>query len=1107
MENATRILLLLSFPFLGGCFSSIGSVAGSQGAKGLKINSHTINSTSERSASISLEFEGDSNSNSQTTFYFCSVQKDFGCNPLLGDSLSLTKASSNFSANINFDSYGYLSHDLIKYVTKTTDSDGVEGLEAKGYFVIGNDSSKIKKINQLGFNKDDISSIGSEYVTGVKQDGNGNIYLYGYTVSPLSEPSAGGSDMYIVKMSSQGVFDEGFGEKGVLHFGAVSFGEEGLLGDYLLDLQILSSGKLLLVGYTYSDMGEESAGALDVFAMRLNSDGSIDTSFNTNGIFQLGNVTMGSGASGLEYVRAACIDSVGGIYLVGSTKGSLEEAVNGAEDILVIKLTENGFLDASFDSNGVLHLGSTKLASGTSSDLANGCVIDANNKLVITGNTSSNLGETVGGSAYDAFVMRITSSGALDTSFSGDGIFQFGSVSAINSSLGLESANSISISNAGKIAIVGSTRSDFEENTGGTEDGFVAVFNDDGSLDTSFSGNGVLHFGDDSFGIAVNSLDSFSDVKFDSSGNLFVFGSSRSNFGESSAGVSDLVLVKIKPNGSLDTSFNTGGIFHFGATSSGALASGAEYPSEIFLKQDGGILLSAYTTSSIGVSNNGQYGALVLSLSSSGNFDTNLNSVGYLQVSKEGSKKRAELEEGRDLAVDSSGNTYVACHTKSDLGETNAGNHDICVVKYLENGNLDTSFANSGIFHLGVTTTPIGADTSNDDYVESIALDPAGGVYIVGYSLGSLGDTNAGGYDPIIIKLTSSGVLDTSFSGDGLWQYGSTTAVGGAPSSFEIVSEVAIDSNGKIVLVGQTGSSIEEAVQGIYDIFVMRLNPDGSFDNTFNGNGVFHAGAATLGANGNAIEYASDLLIDSSNSIYIGGSSQGNIGEANGGGYDVFIMKLSTNGVLDTSFNTDGIFHIGSVTGGAGTSAHDYLRDMAFVPSTGDIVVVGETFGSLGETSGGLFDAFIVMLDSSGSLNTSFNTTGIKQLGNTSIGANASQNDYFRTVVVSGTSIFALGETQGNLAGTNVSNEKDIMIYKFDLSGNFDTGFDSDGMIQLNKANLGTNTASHEYVHNAVISSSGNIHFSGYSEGSIGAVNGGNRDIIFGIIGADGSFD
>jgi hypothetical protein len=84
---------------------------------------------------------------------------------------------------------------------------------------------------------------------------------------------------------------------------------------------------------------------------------------------------------------------------------------------------------------------------------------------------------------------------------------------------------------------------------------------------------------------------------------------------------------------------------------------------------------------------------------------------------------------------------------------------------------------------------------------------------------------------------------------------------------------------------------------------------------------------------------------------------------------------------------------------------------------------------------------------------------------------------------------------------------KDVFIAKVSSGGVFDTSFSSDGRMQLDKTTIGVSTIADEEIKSSTIASDGNLYFVGHTNGSIGAVNGGNYDMIFGIIGADGSLD
>ncbi len=76
-----------------------------------------------------------------------------------------------------------------------------------------------------------------------------------------------------------------------------------------------------------------------------------------------------------------------------------------------------------------------------------------------------------------------------------------------------------------------------------------------------------------------------------------------------------------------------------------------------------------------------------------------------------------------------------------------------------------------------------------------------------------------------VTQLNANGSVDTSFGTNGKLLFG----VGSAKS---FVKAVAVQPNGKILLGGYTWNNVAG------DFVVVRLNADGSFDNTFGTNGV-----------------------------------------------------------------------------------------------------------------------------------------------------------------------------------------------------------------------------------------------------------------------------
>jgi uncharacterized delta-60 repeat protein len=131
---------------------------------------------------------------------------------------------------------------------------------------------------------------------------------------------------------------------------------------------------------------------VDFTVLRLNTDGSLDTSFDTDGI-----ATIAVGASS-DTSKGVAIQPNGRIIVVG-------ESYNGTNsDFALVRLNANGSLDTSFDTDGRV-----TAAVGTSADSAAGIALQSDGKLVVAGYATFANGDTT--------VVRYNTNGSVDTSF------------------------------------------------------------------------------------------------------------------------------------------------------------------------------------------------------------------------------------------------------------------------------------------------------------------------------------------------------------------------------------------------------------------------------------------------------------------------------------------------------------------------------------------------------------------------------------------------------------------------------------------------------------------------------------------------------------------
>ncbi|MCP4852680.1 MAG: hypothetical protein GY900_13230, partial [Actinomycetia bacterium] len=207
-------------------------------------------------------------------------------------------------------------------------------------------------------------------------------------------------------------------------------------------------------------------------------------------------------------------------------------------------------------------------------------------------------------------------------------------------------------------------------------------------------------------------------------------------------------------------------------------------------------------------------------------------------------------------------------------------------------GSFDTSFGSGG----KVTYNAGG----NGEHIKAIDVQPDGKILVAG-------TTNASGTnDFFVARYTSAGVLDTSFSGDGIHVF----SMGGV----DYLEGMDLQSDGKIVVGGYSGN----------DWAVARLTTSGAMDTSFGG------GDGITVTNFGSTEEASEVIVASDGKILLGGYTNA------AGSQDFALVRYTSAGALDTSFG-----------GGDGVTTHDFggidrARAMA-IAANGNVLLVGST--------------------------------------------------------------------------------------------------------------------------------------------------------------------
>lgn len=614
----------------------------------------------------------------------------------------------------------------------------------------------------------------------------------------------------VARLNPDGSLDNTFasGGEATLSFGT-NVGERDDASSVALD----SAGHIVLAGSTYSYSAEET------FAVaRLNADGSLDSSFNGTG-----KVTMGQfGNSGNEpaFASSEAIDSSGNIVVAGAAYGPFTDGYG--ERFALARLTARGALDSSFGNSGT----TTVTFSGGSLeyDSAAGVALDPSGHIVVAG-TSVRYYPYYTGPTFA--VARLNSDGSLDASFAGSGKTTVGFSGYDENAAGVALDGSGHVVVAGTVnrtstatwQAIGVTRLNADGSVDGAwgsgglvatsitgasldiaadmtitqPDGKIVVvglstpqastanlavtrYNSDGTLDSAFGQSGKAVIGSSS-GMLLNP----SSVSIDGSGRIDIAGAVTTNQGPSVA------VVRLNSDGSLDTTFGTGGesvLSEFGGSAYWAYNSATG----LAIDSSGRIVLAG--TAQIYAPNYATKFA-VARLNADGSLDTSFANGGESTLSFS-SNGTYESESASGLVIDASGRIIVAGTT-----ETNSG-PEFAVAPLNRDGSFDNSFASGGKTTIGL---PSGTYGSNE--AVGVALDPAGRI-IVGGSYNAYSPNYIQGF--MVARLNpADGSLDQNVGVGGQSTISPTAASG--QFIYAAPGRLAIDGSGRVAVVGEVVGS------------------------------------------------------------------------------------------------------------------------------------------------------------------------------------------------------------------------------------------------------------------------------------------------------------
>ena len=424
--------------------------------------------------------------------------------------------------------------------------------------------------------------------------------------------------MVAVRFQADLQLDSGFGTDGVA---AVTFAGGPAEANSAV---LLDSGAIILGGF----VSDASSGDRDLALARLTATGVLDTTFGSSG----------------RVIRPIAGDSSESIEAMQLFQGSLYVTASTFEtdDFALLHFAVDGTPDNGFGSGGLARVDfngktdtSRALAVHQGALLVGGAVAAAVN------NASDDIG-----------LARFLPAGTLDTSFGNGGMREVSLRGPVNAT----ALDAVAQAD-GKIVAVGRVGVSLHD-----RDFALARYLADGSLDPAFGQQGIVttDFANDQDNAMAAALQT--DGKLLAAGEVHI----------PPATSNDVGVARYLPDGTLDTSFGSGGLVSLDVDGN------SDTVRALAVQDDGRILLAGNSTfPSQGFDRN----FTVIRLLADGSRDTTFGSNGVANVSI------GNFDEGHALALQADGKILVG----------GIGDGDFAVARFLANGQLDAGFGVGGV--------------------------------------------------------------------------------------------------------------------------------------------------------------------------------------------------------------------------------------------------------------------------------------------------------------------------------------------------------------------------------------------------------------------------
>ena len=390
-------------------------------------------------------------------------------------------------------------------------------------------------------------------------------------------------------------------------------------------------------------------------------------------------------------------------------------------------------------------------------------------------------------------------------------------------------------------------------------------------------------------------------IKYKLNHSLFIFGLMILFF----SAAFPLVQAQSVAPGDLDTTFGSGGKVIT------AITSDNDGPTRARIQPDGKIVTVGYAADNdFGFT----YNAFIVRHNADGTVDNSFGTNGSVVVDSDSYEIYFT-----DFVILPDGKLLVTANKSTTTT-------DLVIYRYISNGTLDAAFGTNGVI-----TTPLGNNTRE----HRIVLQPDGKFVVASY---------AGSGGVAVVRYNPNGTLDGTFGIGGITR----TLVGN--STYPGVSEILVQTDGKLLVAGEAFSGINT------DIFVLRYNPNGTLDNSFGANGAVQTDVDNL------YNVVGGMALQPDGRIIVNGSNH-NHSLVNNPIVSSSVVRYNANGTLDNTFGTNGIVRITEPP----SQYPEGIASALAIQQNGKIL-----------TAGGRNRTFAISrYNSNGTIDTSFGTNGV----------------------------------------------------------------------------------------------------------------------------------